>query len=551
MKLVLTGSSYLMPKSNDWLNLNSKNYEVCFSGYANWANELIKSNTKNIIVLILFLEDLFRLETKEEEMKKNLKTVLKLILQRLKLSNAPILLAPLYIESINLINESKSSSNIKKIYFWLISELEELKKGYNNFYFIDVESEFSNIGKKSCLDKRNWYVAHCHLSNLGSRTIAKSICKVLYRHFNPIHKVLVLDCDNTLWGGVIGEENKKNILLGQDGVGKIYQDFQKEIKTLNNKGILILLASKNNEEEVWSFFDKNTNMMLKKSDISAYRINWKDKSSNIIAMSKELDLGLDSFVFWDDSAIERDKVKLNLPQVLTIDVPKEIYQWPELLRNLYCFSATTFTKEDLFKNEQYKSRAKFIKDKHNIIDEKSYLKSINLKPKLHSLTDTNINRAVQLSQKTNQFNLRSKRYSLENLSEMKNSKDFTIFLTSLKDNYGDHGLVGLICLKEINKEYLFIDTFLMSCRAMGRYLEAWMLSKIIEKSELLGYKFIIGQLIKTKKNLPVINFYSDYGFKPLNLNEINTLNFNPQSKNLYKRLTKDKKVLNGDIYEKN
>ena len=177
MKLVLTGSSYLMPKSNDWLNLNSKNYEVCFSGYANWANELIKSNTKNIIVLILFLEDLFRLETKEEEMKKNLKTVLKLILQRLKLSNAPILLAPLYIESINLINESKSSSNIKKIYFWLISELEELKKGYNNFYFIDVESEFSNIGKKSCLDKRNWYVAHCHLSNLGIRTIAKSICK--------------------------------------------------------------------------------------------------------------------------------------------------------------------------------------------------------------------------------------------------------------------------------------------------------------------------------------------------------------------------------------
>ena len=237
--------------------------------------------------------------------------------------------------------------------------------------------------------------------------------------------------------------------------------------------------------------------------------------------------------------------------MLTIDVPKEVYQWPELLRNLYCFSAATFTKEDLFKNEQYKSRAKFIKDKHDIIDEKSYLKSINLKPKLHPLTDTNINRAVQLSQKTNQFNLRSKRYSLENLIEMKKSIDFTIYLTSLQDNYGDHGLVGLICLKAINKEYLFIDTFLMSCRAMGRYLEAWMLTKIIEKSELLGYKFIIGELIKTKKNLPVINFYSDYGFKPLNLNEINTLNFNPQSKNLYKRLIKDKKVLNGDIYEKN
>tara|TARA_A100001015_G_C15016408_1_gene725751 strand:- start:760 stop:2382 length:1623 start_codon:yes stop_codon:yes gene_type:complete len=539
-----------MPKNKAWAALNSKNYSVSFSDYADWASVLMESDSKNIIVFILFLEDIFIQNIKEKEMEENLKTVLQLIVQRLKTADTPMLLSPLYIENINLINETKNSSIIKKVFNWLLLELENIKKNYNNFYFLDVENEFSRIGKASCLDKRNWYIAHCHLSSIGIRTIAKSIYKVLYRHYNAARKVLVLDCDNTLWGGIIGEENRKSILLGQDGIGKIYHDFQKEIKILNKKGILILLASKNNEEEVWSFFNENTNMILKKEDITTYRINWKDKSANIAEMSKELNLGLDSFVFWDDSPIEREKVKLKLPEVFTVDVPGELYQWPELLKDLYCFSSTIITKEDLLKKEQYRSRAKFIQDKQNIINEKSYLKSINLQPKLHLLTDTNINRAAQLSQKTNQFNLRTKRYSIENLNEMNKSKTFTIYLVSLKDIYGEHGLVGLICLKRLNKTYFFLDTFLMSCRAMGRYLEAWMLTKIIEKSNLLGYKFIIGELIETRKNIPVKNFFKDYGFETLKLHESKVLKINSKNRNLYKRSVSEKVVLNGDIYEK-
>ena len=550
MKLILTGSSYLMPRNKAWDALSNENYNVCFSDYANWASELIESDSKSIIVFILFLEDLFTSNMREEEMRENLNTVLTLIKQRLKSSNSPMLVSPIYIENINLINETKNSSIIKKVFYWLLLELENIKKNYNNFYFLDIESEFSKIGKASCLDKRNWYIAHCHLSNIGINTIAKSVYSVLYRHFNAARKVLVLDCDNTLWGGIIGEENRKSILLGQDGIGKIFYDFQKEVKLLSGKGILILLASKNNEEEVWSFFNENTNMILKKTDISAYRINWKDKSANMVAMSKELNLGLDSFVFWDDSPIEREKVKLKLPEVFTVDVPDELYHWPELLKNLYCFSSAIVTKEDLLKKEQYKSRAKFIQDKQNMINERSYLKSINLQPKLHLLTDTNINRAAQLSQKTNQFNLRTKRYSIENLNEMNKSKNFTICLVSLKDIYGDHGLVGLICLKTLNKEYFFLDTFLMSCRARGRYLEAWMLTKIIEKSKLLGYKFIIGEFIETKKNIPVKGFFKNYGFEPLKLHDDKVLKINSKNRNLYKRSISEKVVLNGDIYEK-
>ena len=303
------------------------------------------------------------------------------------------------------------------------------------------------FGKDSCVDKRNWYLAHCHLSNKGLSVLANTIIKFLNKYQHATHKVLILDCDNTLWG-VVGEDGTKNIILGEDGLGKIYLDFQKEVKKLSNKGIILALASKNNEEDVLEVFQNNTQMILQKSDITVLKVNWQEKYKNIQEMAKELNLGLDSFVFWDDSPVERDKVKLMLPEVFTVDTPKDICKWPDLVRNLDCFSKSYYTDEDFVKKEQYKKKSNVYKGKGKISNEKTYLKSINLKPKIYKVENSNINRAAQLCLKTNQFNLRTIRYSKAELINMNNKKGYIIFLTGLNDKYGDHGLVGLNCLKK-------------------------------------------------------------------------------------------------------
>jgi FkbH-like protein len=552
MKLTITGSSYLFPNNNAWRELGSK-YDLNFSDYGSWANELINSDPESIMLIVLFLEDLYNQDiNKVEEIKKNLLGVLNLIEQRLKKSNKPTIISASYLEVHNLVQSSKKNPITKKVYFWFLSSLEELGLVYKSLYFIDLDNEFSKIGKNLCLDKRNWYLASSHISNKGLAILAKTAFRLLNRCFLAPHKVLVLDCDNTIWGGVIGEDGIHNILLGEDGLGKVYQDFQRAVKKINNQGVLILLASKNNESDVWEVFNNHQLMVLEKKDITAYRINWKEKYKNIIEMSKELDLGLDSFVFWDDSPVERDKMKINLPEVFTIDTPAEVFKWPEYLINLDCFSIVNSTKEDLFKKEQYANRAVFLKDKSNIMDEKSYLKTINILPKTHELNESNINRAAQLCGKTNQFNLRTIRYSFEDLNNISKIKSNIIFLTSLKDKYGDHGLVGLNYLKKIDKDYIFIDIFLMSCRAMGRYLEAWMLLQIIDISKKLGFKYIISEYIKTKKNVIVESFYINYGFTKLEKKNVSKkLALFSNDKSLFIRSTESTKVPYGEIYEKN
>jgi FkbH-like protein len=173
---------------------------------------------------------------------------------------------------------------------------------------------------------------------------------VLNRIKAPSSKVLVLDCDNTLWGGVVGEDLSSGITLGEDGIGKAFQDFQKEIRRLLNRGVLICLASKNNEKEVWEVFSNHRGMILKKDDISNWRINWDTKSMNLLEMSDDLGLSLDSFVFWDDNPIEREEIRLHLPNVRVAEVPQNIEDWPGALHNLSYFTTFEITNEDLEKN---------------------------------------------------------------------------------------------------------------------------------------------------------------------------------------------------------
>ena len=392
-------------------------------------------------------------------------------------------------------------------------KLADLAEKYFYLYFFDIDKIFSEVGFENSLDQRNWYIASSRFSAKGIKQIADVIERILNRYkFSP-SKMLLLDCDNTIWGGVIGEEGINGIKLGQDGIGRAFVDFQLVLKKLSSEGTLLALVSKNNESEVWNVFENHHSMVLKKEDIVSFKLDWNEKFYNIKKIANEINIGLDSLVFWDDNPIERDKVKNMLPEVCTIEVPLDVFQWPKYLESLDYFAKFDITKEDLSKTEQYRSRADFIKESTAVIDEHSYLKSIDLRASRFGLDESNISRAVQLCSKTNQFNLRTIRHNSEDLySISKKNKDFC-FLSRLSDKYGDHGIVGLVCLTEMNPEIMFLDTFLLSCRILGRHFETWMLYQSLITAKKNNYKYLAGEFIDSGRNSVAKNFFSEHGFQ--------------------------------------
>ena len=549
-KIKLTGTSFLLPNNKNWLQI-SKIYKIKFGSFGNWHDELINDKSE-ILSICLFLDDFINLDqTNFVSSKKKLDSFFKLLEQRVSKLNNNIVVSYCSNNNDNSVNTSKYPNLKQKINFWFFQKIYNFSNKYKNLFIIDLDKEFSKVGLSRCLDKRNWYYAHSYLTNNGIDVLANSLKKIINRIYNSPSKVLVLDCDNTIWGGVIGEDGIEGIKIGEDGEGKIYEDFQKVIKSIKSKGIILALLSKNNEQDVWDVFKNHDHMILKKKDIISWKINWNEKFNNIKEISKELDLGLDSFVFWDDNPIERDQMKKFASEVKTIDVPDDIYLWPEHLKNLDELSKLNSTKEDKNKSKQYIARAKFIRDKDNHIDKISYLKSIKLSAKKIEINSSNIARAEQINLKTNQYNLRTTRITANEIKKFNNINKMYCFLGSLNDKYGDHGIVGSVYLKKIDDDVIFLENLLMSCRVIGRYFESWLLNEVIKLSKS-KYKYIIGQYTPTKRNIVVKNFFKSHNFEEL-INNKYKINYKKiykllGKKNLYITNLNKIKIKNIDIY---
>ena len=522
----ICSSSNLLTANSHWKELE-KNYQLEFAPFGDFITPLHNNNSHGIII-VLFFDDLVPNPNVEISLlKKQYLSFLQILENKASYSDKPIIIFWSKNQNQNIINGIKENTVLQDFCNWFTEQLEDLKRRFKVIYIIDLNEIFYPFGSNEIFCERNWYFARCRVSLKGLSVLINSMSKIIYRLTHSPSKVLVLDCDNTLWGGVVGEIGIKGIVLGQDGIGNAFIDFQREIINLFDKGIIIALASKNNEEEVWNVFDNHSEMLLKKKHIVASEINWDEKTLNIQKMAQELDLNLDSFVFWDDNPLERNKMKTILPQVRTIDVPKDVIYWPKLLRANNDFAKFYVTDEDKKKSNQYKSRAKFINNLKNTNNIKSYLTSLNLSPKIITINESNLARAEQLCMKTNQFNVRTKRHSGADLQKIKmNNKNF-IFLVRLNDDYGDHGIVSLICLKSINKDFVFLDTFLMSCRILGRHLEAWILSEIVRRIKKINARYLIAEFIYTKQNSIALNFLNDYGFIKIEkdnmiMNEINS-----------------------------
>ena len=513
-KISISSSSFLLSKHPSWRKLE-KNFKLDFKYIGNFSQHFLDETEDKVILSILFIEDLYDVSQTNVYTKSKIQAIIDLIIKKRSMTQNPIIIGLCGVHHHNTIESIFKTSPILKFHENLLNKLKILQKKYPNIYVLNLDYSLAYHGTKEAFDNRNWYLVNCRLSSRGLEIIINDIARVLTKLTSVTKKILVLDCDNTLWGGVVGEEGIKSIQLGQDGIGKAFSDFQRKIKNLSNNGTLIAIVSKNNEEDVMDVFKNHDGMLLKNKDIVNFKINWKEKSKNIKMISEELNISLDSFAFWDDNPLERDKVRKFLPDVMTIEPDANVTEWVNQLNSMIEFSNFKVTKEDTKKINQYKIRSKFLSEKKFFNDEKKYLKSIKLRAKSHKLSVGNLSRAMQMTQKTNQFNLRSKRYTENELNSFQKSKKNIIFVVSLKDIYGDHGNIGLVIAKHFSKKTLLLDTFLISCRVLGRNLESWMLKELKRKAIELKYEDIFAEFIQNKKNILVKSFLPNHNFKKI------------------------------------
>ena len=493
-------TSFINPSHPSWKMIDKK---ITFENYSDWSKI-----TTDIIydkIIILFEEDI------ENEKNKYNNLFLKLFskIQKNSQNNLIVFYISKQKNNINDLIVDKTLTNNKEIFKKKILSVSK----NDNFIFVDVDKVFSTEGLKHIFEERNWYLFRSRLSDKGMGVLIEQIKRTLNHIKNLKKKLLILDCDNTLWGGVVGETGYNKIQIGEDGIGSAYLSFQQEIIKIKKQGVMLGICSKNNFSDVEEVFRKNKNMALKFNDFVIKKINWDEKYQNIKQIQKELNIGFDSMVFWDDNILERKKVSKFLPEVFVPEPSDDISDWKDQIVKIDDLYKYKLTADDLKKNKQYKMRAKFISSFQMKKDEISFLKSIKPKPIIKKLTPDQFNRASQLTLKVNQFNLTSIRLDTTDIKKIYSSKKFFNYLISFKDNFGDHGTIAFIILEKKNKNNFEIKNFSMSCRIIGRHLEAWALDQIFKIVKKNKGEFVEAKYIKTNKNKLCENFYDDHGMK--------------------------------------
>lgn len=396
-----------------------------------------------------------------------------------------------------------------------------------NLLLLDIELIFRQHGEDALLSAPFWYLGRIRYTNRMFRSLAKTLHQLVDAWANRSRKVLVLDLDNTLWGGIVGETGPLGITLSEDGEGRCYRDFQRALKGLQRTGVLLTICSKNNPGDLDEVFDRNPMMILRREDFACIRANWQPKPENILDIAQTLNLGTDSFVFIDDNPVERDMVATVVPGVAIPQFPARAEDLPAwLLRDVAptFFGKYTITAEDHGKTAQYRANEER-RQLSGGLDLDAFLASLQIECEIRIDPAEQINRIAQMTQKTNQFNLTTRRYEVPDIHRFLNSPEHAVLLVDYKDRFGAEGSVGLAILDFAESR---IDTLLMSCRVIGRRVEDRIIAKICELFRQRGQIRIVGEFVPTRKNQQVSGFYDSQGFTLLSQQE--------NGKKIYERL---------------
>ena len=382
-----------------------------------------------------------------------------------------------------------------------------------NMHLIDISSIQNRYGRENTFDERLYYLSKTVFSMEVLPAVADLILSSIETLKGRIMKCLVIDLDNTIWGGVVGDDGLEGIQIGELGIGKAFSDLQQWIKELSRRGIAIAVCSKNDEEKAKEPFQKHPDMVLREEDISVFVANWEDKAANILKIRETLNIGLDSIVFIDDNPFERELVRELLPEVVVPELPKDPSLYLSELRKLNLFETVNISAEDRERSRLYREEAQREAERAKGISFEEYLESLNMTAEMKAFDAYSIPRVAQLTQRSNQFNLRTKRYTEQDIRRISDDTElYTTYSVSLKDKFGDYGLIGVVILERTESDTWFLDTLLMSCRVLKRGVEEFVFNQIIEKAKVQGIRYLTGEYLPTAKNKMVEDLLERFGF---------------------------------------
>jgi FkbH-like protein len=509
------------------INVDCSSY---VSGYNQYNQEILNLESKlhqfkpEITFLVIDSKNLFKgnydifhtksIEKKKEFVNEKLEELLILVKTFAEKSKSKIIISNLSIPSYSPLGILEMKNyGISQMILDFNEKLKTRLKDQDSIYVYDLFQFYYRFGEQNITDPQKIVMGDIKISFNHIPYLAEEFLGYIKPFLGLNKKCIVLDLDNTLWGGIVGEDGFNGIKLGPDPLGNIFVEFQHWLLSLHNRGIILAINSKNNFDEAIRVIQDHKYMVLKEKHFASIRINWKDKIQNMKEIAEEINIGLDSIVFFDDDPRNCEIVKTALPEVLTINLPKDPLFYLPLIQNMNDFNTLKITDEDRKRGEIYhiqKQRVE-LKAKTNNLEE--YLKKLETKVTVKDLDESTLSRISQLTMKTNQFNLTTKRYPEEKIKAMMNNSQMMVGCVQVEDKFGDNGITGAFIIKSENNEEWYIDTFLLSCRVIGREIEQAIMSHIVEKAKKEGLKRIIAEFISTKKNSPASDFLENCGFE--------------------------------------
>jgi len=404
---------------------------------------------------------------------------------------------------------SSFTYQVRKLNF----ELMNLAQENTNLYICDIAALQNKFGRDMMFDS-NIYVSTEMVLSLDSLPyVASRTLDIICALEGKFKKCLILDLDNTIWGGIVGDDGWENVHIGHGlGIGKAFTEFQHWIKMLKNRGIIIAVCSKNDEEKARGPFEKNPEMVLKIDDIAVFIANWDNKADNIRLIQGILNIGFDSMVFLDDNPFERNMVRENVPEVTIPELPEDPGEYLEYLYSLNLFETASYSNLDAERTLQYQVEGKRATLLKTFTNEADFLKSLDMASEVSGFEPVNKLRVAQLSQRSNQFNLRTVRYTETEIEALADDERYATFSFTLSDKFGDNGLICVIIMKLLDEDSLFIDSWFMSCRVLKRGMEDFTLNTIVKYAKERGIKRLVGEYIPTTKNQMVAGHYTKLGF---------------------------------------
>ena len=398
---------------------------------------------------------------------------------------------------------------LRKLKYLLAEGCQEHK----TIFLVDIDSLQMQVGRSRFFEEKMYYVAKMPISLECLPEAAKRVVDVICALRGQSKKCVITDLDNTLWGGVIGDDGLQGVQIGELGGGPAFTHLQHWLKALKDRGILLAVCSKNNEETAKEVFEKHPEMVLRLEDFAAFTANWEDKASNIRSIQQTLNIGMDSLVFLDDNPFEPELVRSLLPEVTVPELPEDPAEYVSYLTGLNLFETGSFSAQDADRTRQYREEAARTELLQSFGSYEAYLSGLEMKAVSAPFDPFHYPRIAQLTQRSNQFNLRTVRYTEAQIEELAGDPAHITRYYTLRDNMGDHGLISVVVLDKKDPDTLFISEWLMSCRVLKRGMEEFIVNDLVKIAGEHGYSRLVGEYIKTPKNSMVADLYLRMGFE--------------------------------------